>query len=194
MRYAKDHKEQARASILTSAARTLKERGFHGVGVDGLASAAGVTSGAIYSHFGSKEAFLEEVIRAQVGVEFGVLDGLEAVERRRALVEFLHDYLGDEHCEAVADGCVMLALTADVARAGESVRGVYQLRISRLVALLIPAMPGDVEEQKRRAWAVVAAIVGAVGIARALPDEAHSRAVREATLRSVEMIIGGALV
>ncbi|GHH29806.1 TetR/AcrR family transcriptional regulator [Lentzea cavernae] len=189
MRYAKDHKEQARAAILAAAARRMKEKGFHGVGVDGLAAAAGVTSGAIYSHFGSKEAVLEQVIREQVGAEFGILDGVEPEERRRLLVEFLYSYLGDGHVEAVADGCVMLALTADVARAGDPVRAVYQLRISRLVALLAPAMPGDSEERKRRAWAVVAAIVGAVSIARALPDAAHSQAVREATLRSVEAII-----
>ncbi|SER59029.1 TetR/AcrR family transcriptional regulator [Lentzea albida] len=189
MRYAKDHKEQARAAILAAAARRMKEKGFHGVGVDGLAAAAGVTSGAIYSHFGSKEAVLEQVIREQVGAEFGILDGVEAGERRRLLVEFLYSYLGDEHVGAVADGCVMPALTADVARAGEPVRAVYQLRISRLVALLAPAMPGGSDERKRRAWAVVAAIVGAVTIARALPDAAHNQAVREATLRSVEVII-----
>lgn len=189
MRYPKDHKEQARAAILGAAARRLKEKGFHGVGVDGLASAAEVTSGAIYSHFGSKEAFLEEVIRTQLGAEFDVLEVAEADERRRRLVEFLYGYLGDEHCAGVADGCVMPALTADVARAGDAVREVYQLRISRVVALLAPAMPGEPDERKQRAWAVVAAIVGAVSIARALPDPAHGKAVREATLRSVEALI-----
>jgi TetR/AcrR family transcriptional repressor of nem operon len=47
MRYAKNHKEQARAAILQTAARTLKEKGFDGVGVDGLAGSAEVTSGAL---------------------------------------------------------------------------------------------------------------------------------------------------
>jgi TetR/AcrR family transcriptional repressor of nem operon len=189
VRYAKDHKEQARAAILAAAARRLKERGFHGVGVDGLAAAAEVTSGAIYSHFGSKEAFLEQVIRAQLGAEFDVLDGTAADERRRRLVEFLYSYLGDEHCEAVADGCAMPALTADVARAGDAVREAYQLRISRVVELIAPALPGGPAEQEQRAWAVVAAIVGAVSIARAVPDPVHSKAVRDATLHSVEALI-----
>lgn len=103
-----------------------------------------------------------------------VLDVAEADERRRLLVEFLYFHLGDEHCEAVADGCAMRALTADVSRA---------------VALVAPAMPGEPDDQKQRAWAVGAAIVGAVSIARALPDPAHGRAVREATLRSVQAVI-----
>ncbi|PWK86870.1 hypothetical protein C8D88_10431 [Lentzea atacamensis] len=83
----------------------------------------------------------------------------------------------------------MPALTADVSRAGDAVRKVYQLRISRVVALMAPAMLGAPDEQKQRAWTVVAAIVGAVSIARALPDPAHGKAVREATLRSVEAVI-----
>jgi TetR/AcrR family transcriptional repressor of nem operon len=84
---------------------------------------------------------------------------------------------------------VLPSLTAEVARAGDSVREIYQLRISRVVALVAPALPGDAEQQKQRAWTVVAAIVGAVSIARALPDGAHSRAVRDATLKSVEAMI-----
>ncbi|SFR06458.1 DNA-binding transcriptional regulator, AcrR family [Lentzea waywayandensis] len=186
MRYAKDHKEQARAAILAAAGRRLKEKGFHGVGVDGLASAAEVTSGAIYSHFGSKEGFLEQVIRANVSPEFDALEVADTDERRRRLVALVYSYLSEEHCEGVADGCVLTALTADVARAGDSVREVYQLQISRMVALVLPAMPGDFEEQRRRAWALVAAIVGAVSVARALPAGAHRDAVLQSTLRSIE--------
>ncbi|MFC0111996.1 TetR/AcrR family transcriptional regulator [Kibdelosporangium aridum] len=107
MRYPKDHKETARAAILTAAARPLKAKGFVGVGVDGLAAAADVTSGAIYSNFGSKEAFLEQVVNEQLGAEFAVIDDPDPDERRRRLVEFLHFYLSDEHCVAVADGCLM---------------------------------------------------------------------------------------
>lgn len=186
MRYAKDHKEQARAAILAAAGRRLKEKGFHGVGVDGLAAAAEVTSGAIYSHFGSKEGFLEQVIRANVSPEFEALQVADTDERRRRLVEVVYGYLSEEHCEGVADGCVLTALTADVARAGDSVREVYQLQISRMVALVLPAMPGGVEEQRRRAWALVAGIIGAVSVARALPAGEHRDAVLQSTLRSIE--------
>jgi TetR/AcrR family transcriptional regulator, transcriptional repressor for nem operon len=62
VRYSKDHKAQAKAVIVRAAARTLKENGFHGVGVDGLAASAQVTSGALYSNFANKEAVLEEVV------------------------------------------------------------------------------------------------------------------------------------
>ncbi|MFI6459759.1 TetR/AcrR family transcriptional regulator [Streptomyces sp. NPDC050528] len=184
MRYPKDHKKQARASILTAAARTLKEKGFQGIGVDGLAASAQVTSGALYSNFGSKEAFLEQVVDAQLGAEFAVVDDPDPAERRRRLVEFLGTYLSEDHREDVAHGCVMPALSADVSRASDSVREVYQRRMLDLVALLAPAMQGPPEERERRAWAAVAAMVGAVTIARALPDGDQARKVLDAVLHA----------
>jgi TetR/AcrR family transcriptional repressor of nem operon len=194
VRYPKDHKKTARAAILAAAARPLKEKGFGGVGVDGLAAAADVTSGAIYSNFGSKEAFLEQVVAEQLGAEFAVIDDPDPAERRRRLAEFLHFYLSDEHCAAVADGCLMPALTADVSRANDSVREAYERRIAALVELLSPAMPGSPPEQAESAWALVASVVGAVTIARALPPGERSRAIRAATLRSVMAALGGASV
>lgn len=190
MRYPKDHKETARAAILAAAARPLKAKGFDGVGVDGLAAAADVTSGALYSHFGSKEAFLEQVVDTQLGAEFAALDVPDPQERRRRLVEFLHYYLSDEHCAAVAEGCLMPALSADVSRANEGVREAYERRMAALVELIAPAMPGSPAEQAESAWALVASIVGAVTIARALPSGERSRAVRAATLRWVTAVIG----
>ena len=43
---------------------------FNGIGVDGLAAAAGVTSGALYSNSANKEAMLEAVVDAFVGEPF----------------------------------------------------------------------------------------------------------------------------
>lgn len=182
MRYPKDHKEQARATILAAAAHTLKDKGFQGVGVDGLAASAQVTSGALYSNFGSKEAFLEQVVDAQLGAEFKVVDDPDPAERRRRLVEFLGVYLSDGHREDAAHGCVMPALSADVARAGDAVREAYQRRVLDVVALLAPAMQGPPEEREKRAWALVAAMVGAVTIARALPAGEQARSVLDAVL------------
>jgi TetR/AcrR family transcriptional repressor of nem operon len=127
---------------------------------------------------------LEQRIWARLGVEFGVLDVADAGERRRRLFEILRLMLGDDHG---ADE--LSSLTAAAGGAGDAARAVYQLRISRVVALIMPAMPGDHEEQARRAWAVVAAVVGAISVARALSDQAHRGAVREAALRSVEAIV-----
>lgn len=101
-----------------------------------------------------------------------------------ATVEFLGVYLSEDHRGDVAHGCVMPSLSADVSRASDSVREVYQRRMLDLVALLAPAMPGPPDEQERRAWAAVASMVGAVTIARALPDGDHAKSVLDAALQA----------
>lgn len=182
MRYSKEHKAQAKAAIVREAGRTLKESGFHAVGVDALAASAQVTSGALYSNFANKEAVLEEVVATQLGVEFAVLADLEPPERRSALGEILRMYLSEQHRDDPGHGCVMPALSADVARAGDSVREAYQHRITDVVATLTPVMHGTREEQQQQAWALLASIVGAMTIARALPPGDEAQALLDAVL------------
>ena len=184
MRYSKEHKAQAKAAIVREAGRTLKENGFHGVGVDGLAASAQVTSGALYSNFANKEAVLEEVVATQLGIEFAGLADQEPAERRRMLGEILIRYLSDLHREDAGHGCVMPSLSADVARAGDSVREAYRLRMVDVIAILAPAMRGTQEERAQLAWTLLASIVGAVTIARALPSGDQAQAVLDAVLAS----------
>jgi len=184
VRYSKEHKAQAKAAIVREAGHTLKKSGFHGVGVDGLATSAQVTSGALYSNFANKEAVLEEVVATQLGIEFAGLADQEPAERRRILGEILRRYLSDLHREDSGNGCVMPALSADVARAGDSVREAYRCRMVDVIATLAPAMRGTQEEQVQLAWTLLAAIVGAVTIARALPSGDQAQAVLDAALAS----------
>ncbi|MGI4944284.1 MAG: TetR/AcrR family transcriptional regulator, partial [Janthinobacterium lividum] len=54
MRYAPGHKAETRDRILSAAEIAFGIHGYDGVGVDGLAAQAGITSGAFYGHFRSK--------------------------------------------------------------------------------------------------------------------------------------------
>ena len=92
MRYPPDHKAKARDALLRAGMRSMKIAGFNGVGVDGLAAAAEVTSGAFYSNFANKEAMLEAIIESGVGEPF--LSDTESgskAERRSQLEGFLAD-------------------------------------------------------------------------------------------------------
>src|SRR5260370_38209335 len=70
IRYPSDQKARAKQPILQAAARALRTNGFNGIGVDGVAASAGVTSGAFYSNFSNKEALLEQVIETCLGEPF----------------------------------------------------------------------------------------------------------------------------
>jgi TetR/AcrR family transcriptional repressor of nem operon len=189
VRYPKEHKARAKATMVREAARTLKENGFQGIGVDGLAASAQVTSGALYSNFANKEAVLKEVVATQLGAEFAGLADQEPDERRRLLGEVLDMYLSEAHRADAGHGCVMPSLSTDVARASAPVREAYRRRIVDVIATLAPAMRGTPEEQTAQAWTLVASIVGAITIARALPagDDAHALldAVRASAMQSI---------
>jgi TetR/AcrR family transcriptional regulator, transcriptional repressor for nem operon len=178
MRYKPDQKAKAREALVDASARSLKTSGFNGIGVDGLAASAGVTSGAFYSNFPTKEAMLEAVIDAFLGEPFVSDTNSEtaAEEGRSLLLDFLKDYISSHHSADPAAGCVMPALSADVSRAQPTVKEAYERKISTLAHRIAGVLDGDPSDRERRAWSIVALMVGAVTISRAMTDEGESRA------------------
>ncbi|MDD7965831.1 SACE_7040 family transcriptional regulator [Actinomycetospora lemnae] len=61
-----------REQILTEAARLFARHGFHGVSIDGIGAAVGVSGPALYRHFPSKEGLLAEML---VGISEHLLAG-----------------------------------------------------------------------------------------------------------------------
>jgi AcrR family transcriptional regulator len=189
MRYSADQKKQARRSVIEAGAKVLKKGGFAGVGVDELAAAAGVTSGSVYSNFSGKEHVLEEVISTYLGAPFVDVEPTVQVNWRQRLEAFLRTYISSAHRQDPASGCVMPALSADVARAGSTVRQAYQRRMSDLVEKMSRAMGGEEPLRRRRAWSVLAMMIGAVTVARALPDGPEAEEVVNAALENALGII-----
>lgn len=170
MRYPADQKTRTKDAIVAAAGKRLKRQGFSGIGVDGLAAAAGVTSGAFYSNFANKEELLEEMIGRYLGSPFleGEPGDLRANQRR--LKAFLLDYISEAHGHDAENGCVLPALSADVGRAGDRVRKTYQKRIRLLIERMTQAMTGADAQKRKRAWVVLALMVGTITVVRALPD------------------------
>ncbi|MFB7088112.1 TetR/AcrR family transcriptional regulator [Streptomyces sp. NPDC056296] len=61
-----------REQILKEAARLFAERGFHGVGVDEIGAAVGISGPGLYRHFAGKDAMLAELL---VGISDSLLTG-----------------------------------------------------------------------------------------------------------------------
>lgn len=192
MRYAPDQKARARDALLRAGTRSLKESGFNGVGVDGLAAAAGVTSGAFYSNFHSKAAMLEAVIEAGVGEPFLTeTESMTRAEARERMAAFVAEYINTDHSLDAAGGCVMPALSADVSRADAPVKDAYQRKMSALITRIAELLDGDESDRQRRAWSIVALMVGSIVISRGLPDKSESRmAAIDSTLSTASSLIG----
>lgn len=186
MRYTKKYKDEAQRRLLVGSARCAKQHGFAASGVDALASAAGVTSGSLYKHFGGKSDLFAAMLRADlrrtaqrfVKVETG---DLQAV--RKALTA----YLGGEHIRHPETGCPLPVLSAEVARADDAVRGAFDAGL-REVHVELDRVVGSSE----KAWALIAQTVGAVMLARATLDPRQRRALLDAARSSATTILGPA--
>jgi TetR/AcrR family transcriptional repressor of nem operon len=192
MRYPVDHKAKAREALLRAGARSLKTCGFNGIGVDGLAAAAGVTSGAFYSNFLSKEAMLQAVIDAQgLGEPFlSDTDSATLAEGRACLISFVQDYISAHHMADAAEGCVMPALSADVSRAQPPVKDAYARKVTALVDRIAGLLDGEASDRNRRAWSIVALMVGSIVISRGMPEQSESRtAPLDAALSTASALI-----
>jgi len=189
MRYPSDQKARAKQAILEAGARALRTNGFNGIGVDGLAASAGVTSGAFYSNFSNKEALLEEVIAACVGEPFIDSENGSLAERQDRLTEWLATYISAGHRADPASGCVMPTLSADVARSNPQIQATYQRKMLELVRKMSNVLDGAKPDRAKRAWSIIAMMVGAIAIARAMPDgEAADQALDSALQTAIALI------
>jgi len=183
VRYSSEQAEAARRRVLDAAGRAFREHGFGGVGVDGLAQAAGLTSGAFYVQFRSKAAAFRAVVTA--GVERLRL-GIVGFKRRGGdawFDAFAAYYLGSAHRRDVAGGCAVPSLSAEVARAGPSVRAEYEAELKRVAEEVAAGLGGGLPREA--AWPLLAQLAGGVLLARAVADEALAEEIAAATLVSL---------
>jgi TetR/AcrR family transcriptional regulator, transcriptional repressor for nem operon len=167
MRYPTDHKESTRQQLLEDSARHVKKHGFAASGVDAIAASAGVTSGALYKHFAGKSDLFAAVVAAELertARRFAAVQAGDGTAARRALAA----YLSPAHVRDADGGCPLPALTPEISRADVRVREAFQAGLVGVHAE-VEKMTGS----KTSAWALIAECVGAVMLARALPDDSQ---------------------
>jgi TetR/AcrR family transcriptional regulator, transcriptional repressor for nem operon len=189
MRYPPDQKARAKQAILQAGARALRTSGFNGIGVDGLAASAGVTSGAFYSNFSNKEALLEEVIATCVGEPFIDSESGSLAERQDRLKKWLAMYISATHRADPASGCVMPTLSSDVARANPQIRATYQRKMLELVRKMSSVLDGAAPDRNKRAWSIIAMMVGAIAISRAMPDDEVANQALDSALQTATALV-----
>jgi TetR/AcrR family transcriptional repressor of nem operon len=185
MRYPAGHKERTHRRIVASAARRFREKGYRGAGVDDVMAASGLTAGAFYAHFPSKEALLAETLELSLRqTRERLLLGLESQSGVEWLLELVRRYLSRSHRDAPADGCALPALSPDVARQGPAPRATLERHLVGLVdelALKTPAGPGL--SPRERLLATLALGAGGLMLARAVEDESLSNEILRACRR-----------
>ena len=188
-RTATSRKEVTHERIVEVAARAIRRSGYSGTGVADIMKEAGLTHGGFYSHFASREAMLAEAAD-RAGAE-----GLETLEHiaasvapQKALAALLQAYLSKAHVEGVESGCAVAALGSEMPRQAPDVRRVATRRIKEMIDLVARQSPDwgqpGVHE---RALAIVATMVGALVLSRAVDDPKLSDALRAAALKQFDL-------
>ena len=157
--------------MLSSSGALAKHGGFAGTGVDGLMKAIGLTGGAFYSHFPSKDALFAAVVERELSHSLEVL-GENTEGKRDKLQRCLHRYLSMAHVEQPDSGCAIPTLGAEIARADIAVREQAEHWLVRLQQTW-----AEVLEDDAMAWAILAQCVGALLLARMLASSGRQEQV-----------------
>jgi TetR/AcrR family transcriptional regulator, transcriptional repressor for nem operon len=163
MKISKAASARNRAALLNAASELFRERGFEGVSIADIAAAAGLTHGAFYNHFTSKEALCAEVVEQAIGK----LAARVKTTNRRVRVE---GYLSAGHVENRAEGCPLAALSGDVAREGRKVRAAFSHALDGLIDALAQEEAVEGAPARDRAIVGMATRLGALALARAATD------------------------
>ena len=177
-------KLQTRQRILEAAGRGFRKGGFGGVGVDGLAKEAGVTSGAFYVHFDSKaEAFREAVAQGMSDLKDGVRH-FQATHGLTWWPEFVHFYLGTKRTCELPESCALQSLAPEVARSDASSRAAFEAELLKVATIVATGpLSNDAPSDVDAALAALAALAGAVTLARAVDDPAVAERIAAAAER-----------
>lgn len=166
-----DQKRETRQRILDAAARGFRKGGFGGLGVDGLAREAGVTSGAFYVHFKSKaDAFRESVAQGVADVEQG-LRQFQTTHPRSWWSEFVRFYLGAKRKCELGESCGLQSLASEVARADAASRKAFTAELMKVARVIADGpRPSDAPATVDEAYSAVSMLIGAVTLTRAVDD------------------------
>src|SRR3982750_3705986 len=122
-RYGKEHKQATRRRIIEAAGRRFKRDGGDGSGVATLMADAGLTNGAFYAHFASKDDLVANVVADQLRAQAQSFRDL--APGRAGLEEFLHEYLSPQHRDNPGVGCPAAALLDEIGRCPAETRDAY---------------------------------------------------------------------
>jgi TetR/AcrR family transcriptional regulator, transcriptional repressor for nem operon len=170
VRYEKGHKDETRQRILDVAARQFRERGTSSAGLAGIMAEAGLTNGAFYIHFESKQDLIRAVLDDALARREQVWRKLEDADG--GLVAMIDDYLSARHRDNPGRGCPTAAMVAEVAREPAATRATFTERLAAIITRMAAKVKGSSAELREAdALAIYALMVGSLQLARAVNDK-----------------------
>ena len=186
MRVSRNQAEKNRQTVINVASQLFREHGFDGIGLKDLMEGAGLTQGAFYKQFESKEDLAVEASRRALESASGRWSDAAAQNPDDPLGAVLGFYLSGDHREERMDGCPVVALGSDAARQGPEVKAAFEAGIKAYLDVLgrfIAEAGGEASSGK--AMAILSTMVGAVTLSRVVNDPDLARALLDSAAKQV---------
>jgi TetR/AcrR family transcriptional repressor of nem operon len=188
MRVSRAQAEENRQTVIKVASRLFREHGFDGIGLKDLMESAGLTQGAFYKQFASKDDLAAQASTRALESGLGRWSAAAAAHPEDPLGAVISFYLSTEHRKERMDGCPVVALGSDAARQGVAVKASFEAGIRKYVELLRDWIgKADGRESDGRAMAILSTMIGAVVLSRAVNDERLSKQFLKAAAKDVLM-------
>ncbi len=178
-------KQRTHQRMLDAASQSFRSKGYAGIGVDGIAKAAGATSGAFYAHFGSKDGAFDAALKTGL---HEVIEGIPLYRQKHGqdwVNAFAAYYLGQAHQKDLACGCAMTTLSPEIARASAELHAVYEDKMQIIAGLIADGLAnGSKDERLGRAWAMLGALIGGLTLARAVQSPDMANTIAQSSIRT----------
>ena len=193
MRVSRIQAEENRQAVINVASRLFREHGFDGIGLKDLMKGAGLTQGAFYKQFASKDDLAAQASRRALESACRRWSAAAEANPQDPLGAVIAFYLSMDHRAERMDGCPVVALGSDAARQSVDVKASFEAGIRKYLELL-GSWVGDAEgeEPSGDAMAILSTMVGAVVLSRAVNDERLSKQFLQAAAESVMQSSAGA--
>jgi TetR/AcrR family transcriptional regulator, transcriptional repressor for nem operon len=168
MKVTKEKAAENRASLVRAASKLFRKKGIDGIGVADISKEAGLTHGALYAQFASKDELAAEALAYGFNKVYD--DLVEGAGEGATAGDYLDAYVSKKHRDAIAVGCPAAASGSEVARQDKTVSRSFAAGIERTAAAYLAAL-GDAPikaSDRERALALAAAQVGAIVVARGI--------------------------
>ncbi|ADM69446.1 putative HTH-type transcriptional regulator [Paenibacillus polymyxa E681] len=167
MPYPKGHKMKVRSKIVESAAQAFRANGIHDVSVPFIMKGAGLTHGGFYSHFDNKEQLVAETCRYAVSDTLALLQEAIDQEKQASKINVVIDYyLSTHHRDRTEIGCIIPALSVEIARSSEEIRQIFTQELERMITFISNLAGMDLSKSS----ALFSSMVGSLVLARSVND------------------------
>ena len=188
-RYGKEHKQATRRRIIETAGRRLKQEGIDGTGIAALMADAGLTNGAFYAHFASKDDLVATAVADQLREQSVTFSA--QTPGRAGLEQIVRGYLSVQHRDNRQDGCPSAALLDEIGRCTDATKQAYTEGLLAVIDDIAARLaPDDPQPARVKTLSVFAMMAGTLQLSRALADRQLADEVLEQGIQNALTLLG----